>query len=206
MQAIKTSRRHVVAGLVLGSGAAAMGHAQETIELSVDASTVRAVHRRSLDETGTTLGTNLALSRAGLDEALTTLLQQEVIGGGDFETLRRFLAVLFDTSSLSDLIEAVLALYEQTIEGLGNVAKVIAAVVADSADYARERLANLPIDTAVLVIAHDFRGGLDGALTGAGLGAVFPAIGPLTGALLGGLVAGVSDSIIGYHDFAGRAR
>ncbi|WP_284164837.1 hypothetical protein [Frigidibacter sp. SD6-1] len=206
MHTIKTSRRHVVAGLVLGSGAAAIGNAQETLELLVDATAVRVFHGAGLAEAGAVLGEDLALSQAGLNKTLEALAQREVIGGSDLEALRRFLDTIFGAPGLPELIEAVLALYEEVIESLGDVAKMIAAVIADSADYARERLANFPLETAVLVIAHDAQSGIEGAGVGAGIGSLFPGIGQVAGAIIGGLVAGVSGSVIGYYDFAGRAR
>ena len=78
----------------------------------------------------------------------------------------------------------------------------IAAVVVDSAEYAAETLQDVDYEVVLLVVAHDFRGALDGVQTGAEVGALFgsPQIGAVTGVVAGG----ASASIIGFYDAKDR--
>lgn len=209
METSKRTRREILSSLAIGSGAATIGgalgsmsHAQESILTAME---VREFHRSQLNRASEMLDGNLALSQAGLDEACDALAQEELISDEEAATLKQLVGEVLDLVSgdAETLQVRVEQIYNGVINGLGSVARTIAAILMDSVEHALEILQDFDFSIVQLVIAHDVRGALDGAMTGAQLGERFR-FAPVPLAVACAVGSGVSSSIIGFYDMVPR--
>ncbi len=197
--------------MALGSGAMASGLipgavAQDEVRLPVSPDDIRGLHRRWLEQAAEELGGTLALTRAGLDQARTSLAElPDLLEGNDDDVLRQTLDVLFNADNLDDLLSRVMVTYEQAVDGLGDVARAIVEIIVSSVEYAQNVLRDIDYDIAKLVIAHDVRAAIDGAALGSELVAWLPGA-RVAGAVAAAVVAGTAGSIIGYEDAKDRAQ
>jgi hypothetical protein len=160
------------------------------------------IHREQLDRAGDALGEKLALDRDGLEILLGNIV--ELINEADFAAIVEFLARIFDSSGIDELLERARALFSEVVEALSDLGKTIVAIIMDSIEYANNILSEIDYSMVVRVICHDISGALVGAASGATIGSIFPGIGSATGAVWGAIAAGAATSVNGFFDASRR--
>lgn len=183
----------------------AIAQTQDGVPLPAPPDQIRGLHGQWLQEATEDLGDTLALSREGLNQSLTSLANlSDLLEGDDDDVLGRMLDALFSSENLDSLLNSIMAIYDQAVDWLGDVARAIVEIVVSSVEYAQGMLNNLDYDIVMLVIAHDVRAAIDGAEFGSRLVAWAPRQAQVAGAVAGAVVAGAAGSIIGYEDAKDR--
>ena len=198
----KATRRELLSATVLGSGTAAFVLAlnllaqESEAEVKLGDIDPRTLHRQQVENARRSLNGYQALSREGIEAALRSIMEANIIKDEDYGIIMEAIHILFDIQQTSEQkARAIADYYDRVQDNIGDVAKVILAAETDSAEYAVENLPNHQA-SFVSLIAHDVRGAIDGASTGAALGRKIGLTIP--GALIGALAGGASGSIIAY--------
>lgn len=131
------------------------------------------------------------------DVQIDSLVKQEIIDGGNAETLRAFIRKLLSGQTLEEMYQQLQALAQKLKGAANEVAAAIGSIAEDSLAYVKEFAGKLDEKQVALVIAHDVQGALTGAGTGAALGVVIAGLGVIPGAVFGALLGAASASVIG---------
>ena len=196
----RSTRRQMLSSVLLGSGAIAVIPTTNVLgqesEITLGDIDPREFHRQQVDYAQRSLNGYRALSRQGVEAALTNLMNRSVIVDSDYDAIRDIVSILYNGEhSPQEKTRSIVRRYDEVQREVGDVARVIMATEADSAEYVMENFPNVP-ESFVVLVAHDLRGAIDGASAGATFGMLFGRA--VMGALFGALAGGASGSIIAY--------
>ncbi len=165
--------------------------------LRVPPSEIGKYHRKVLVETTRLLDGQPLFTEKAFDVQIDSLVKQEIIDGGNAETLRAFIRKLLSGQTLEEMYQQLQALAQKLKGAANEVAAAIGSIAEDSLAYVKEFAGKLDEKQVALVIAHDVQGALTGAGTGAALGVVIAGLGVIPGAVFGALLGAASASVIG---------
>ena len=173
---------------------------------------MKKLHRKQIRNAREALKDTQPTSEAGLRQSLEHRRRREVTTGEDNRLLDRLITGLFETKrkAVKGQIQLATQIEENIKDAGDNLSEVgigIARVVQDSIDYVTSGDAwddaEPVVEESVRIIAHDFRGAMDGASTGADFAALGGGVSIAIRrrfALVGGLGAGAATSIIAYSE------